>query len=120
MKFAHRTFPWTSEAGGAAAVMCVILGFTKQEAPARLFDYPHPKGQSRCAQSQRQPYLVNGPAVLVTPQRSGPLSRSLPSIDAGSTPIDWDNFTVEDEDLTAICQDPYASKYLSGTWEARN
>ncbi|MGL1311192.1 DNA methyltransferase, partial [Vibrio parahaemolyticus] len=27
--FAHRTFSWTSEAPGAAAVHCTILGFDK-------------------------------------------------------------------------------------------
>lgn len=29
IKFAHRTFPWTSEASGGAAVHCVIVGFSQ-------------------------------------------------------------------------------------------
>jgi hypothetical protein len=39
--FAHRTFQWSSEARGKAAVHCVIVGFALHDAPAkRLFDYP--------------------------------------------------------------------------------
>ena len=40
IKFAHRTFAWTSEATGAAAVHCVIVGFDRAESsPPRLFEY---------------------------------------------------------------------------------
>lgn len=113
MKFAHRTFLWTSEAVGAAAVMCVILGFMRKEGRARLFDYKNVKGSPEELQVPSiNAYLVDGPNVLVTPRRSGPLVATLPSIDAGSTPIDWDNFTVEPDDLESVRLDPIAAKYL--------
>src|SRR5699024_2229450 len=40
IRFAHQTFAWTSEAPGAAAVHCVIVGFDKKERTApKLFTY---------------------------------------------------------------------------------
>lgn len=40
IRFAHRTFAWTSEATGKAAAYCVIVGFDqKPKAKARLWEY---------------------------------------------------------------------------------
>ena len=40
LHFAHRTFRWSNEGSGIAAVHCVIMGFGLQEPPSyRLFDY---------------------------------------------------------------------------------
>src|SRR5699024_2181741 len=45
IRFAHRTFAWSSEAPGAAAVHCTIVGFDREQKPApRLFSYATPKG----------------------------------------------------------------------------
>jgi len=48
IRFCHRTFSWTSEAPGAAAVHCVIIGFDKGgRRPLRVFDYGNqPKGEA--------------------------------------------------------------------------
>src|SRR5699024_11969453 len=48
IKFAHQTFAWSSEAPGAAAVHCVIVGFTQDtKQKGRLFTYPDLKGTPR-------------------------------------------------------------------------
>ena len=39
IKFAHRTFKWTSEASGQAAVHCTIVGFQRHPTAKRLFNY---------------------------------------------------------------------------------
>lgn len=113
VKFAHRTFAWTSEATGKAAVHVVIIGFTRKHEPRRLFDYATPKSEPHEAKVDNiNPYLTDGPDVLV-PARSTPLSADLPEILAGSTPIDWGNLTeFTDGELTAIRRDAVASKYL--------
>jgi type II restriction/modification system DNA methylase subunit YeeA len=44
--FAHRTFKWSNEAKGNAAVYCVIIGFTNLDVSKKiLFDYPDIKGE---------------------------------------------------------------------------
>lgn len=73
IKFAHRTFPWTSEAVGKAAVHCVIVGFTKElgKTKPRLFDHA-PDSQAADRQVHTiNAYLVEGPNVFITnPDRS--------------------------------------------------
>lgn len=63
IRFAHRTFAWTSEAPDAAGVHCVILGFDRHESStARLFSYATPKGAPQESPVQSiNPYLVEGP-----------------------------------------------------------
>lgn len=48
--FAHRTFSWTNEARGKAAVHCVIVGFGMQDvAEKTIFEYEDIKGEAtRC------------------------------------------------------------------------
>ncbi|QIV79637.1 class I SAM-dependent DNA methyltransferase [Mycolicibacterium frederiksbergense] len=63
IKFAHRTFPWTSEAAGRAAVHCIIIGFAKKVAEPRLFDYPSAGAApvERAGVTNITPYLTDGP-----------------------------------------------------------
>lgn len=58
--FAHRTFQWSSEAKGKAAVHCVIVGFALFENTRKfLFDYDSPKSEPVVREvSNINPYLV--------------------------------------------------------------
>lgn len=112
VKFAHRTFQWSSEASGQATVQCVIVGFARSVAKPRLFVYDSPKGQPQEREADNiNPYLVDADDILVLPRSTG-LSADLPEINAGSTPIDWNFLSVDSEDLAAVRSDPRASKYL--------
>lgn len=74
INFAHRTFSWTNEARGKAAVHCVIIGFSISESSEKIiFDYENVKGEPiiRIAKNIN-PYLIDGPDTLVT-ARSTPL-----------------------------------------------
>ncbi|HZJ49054.1 MAG TPA: DNA methyltransferase, partial [Acidimicrobiia bacterium] len=113
VKFAHRTFPWTSEAAGQAAVHCIIVGFTR--APlrsARLFEYPTLTSAPREHQATSiNAYLVDGPNVMAE-KRSEPLSPELSEVAKGSMATDGGNFIVTAEDLPAVLADPIARKFV--------
>ena len=113
IKFAHRTFPWTSEAAGKAAVHCVIVGFSKDltGVTPRLFDHPlnAPCTERRAASINA--YLVEGPNVFVT-KRSQPLVVGLPEATFGNMPRDDGNLIVLPSDYDDVHSDPIARKYL--------
>jgi len=113
VKFAHRTFPWSSESPGQAAVHCVIIGFTREPShPARLFEYPSSKSPAheRIVRNINC-YLVDGPDVSVE-KRSEPLSGELSTATYGAMPRDGGNLIVETEDHNTVMQDPIARRYL--------
>ena len=115
VKFAHRTFAWTSEAPGAAAVHCSVIGF--DQAPkkrARLFDYSS-NGRGIPVElpvvGQLNGYLVDGPNALVE-QRRTPLAPQLPPMVFGNMARDDGNLLVEPEDYAYVAADPVVAKYL--------
>jgi len=66
--FAHRTFPWQSEARGKAHVHVVIIGFAAFDIPVkRLFDYDSGNGDATVTETSNiGPYLTPGPDAFVT------------------------------------------------------
>ena len=112
IRFAHRTFAWTSEAPGAAAVHCVVVGFDREKGPARLFSYPDLRGEAVEASARSvNGYLVDGPNVLVE-QRRSPLAPALPDAAFGNMPRDGGHLVVEAEEYTEVMADPVAAKYV--------
>lgn len=114
IKFAHRTFAWTSEAPDAAAVHCVIIGFDKHpRRPAWLYDYETLRGEpTRHVVAQRiNAYLADGPNILVE-QRRVPLASGLPSVSMGSMPRDGGHLLVTPDEYAEVAADPIAAKYL--------
>ncbi|WP_446681998.1 DNA methyltransferase [Corynebacterium variabile] len=114
IRFAHRTFPWNSDAPGKAAVHCVIIGFDRESTPRpRLWDYPDSTGEPVTVPVEEgiNAYLVDGPNVLVD-KRSKPLSPLLPKVVKGSMATDDGNFIVEPAEYAAVITDPVAAKYL--------
>ncbi|WP_272027937.1 class I SAM-dependent DNA methyltransferase [Kocuria rosea] len=112
IRFAHRTFAWTSEAPGAAAVHCVVIGFDRAVKPlARLFSYSELRGRPAEEPAKTiNGYLVDGPSVLVE-QRRKPLSPMLPPFVFGNMPRGAD-LIVEPEDYDGVMADPVAAKYV--------
>jgi type II restriction/modification system DNA methylase subunit YeeA len=72
--FAHRTFQWSNEARGVAAVHCVIIGFGVEEPAQRIiFEYDNPAGEPQAVSAANiNPYLVDAPNVVL-PNRRGPI-----------------------------------------------
>ena len=88
IRFAHRTFQWTSEARGKAAVHCVIVGLTFADEGKRwIFEYDHVRGEPHASEVARiNGYLIDGPQYAV-PARSAPPQGRL-KMHKGSQPTD--------------------------------
>lgn len=110
VNFAHRTFRWTSEARGQAAVHCVIVGFAlRDRVRKQVFDYPTPDSPPRAlAVTRINPYLVDAPDVAL-PRRSRPLC-DVPVIGIGNKPIDDGQYLFTDaERTTFLAEEPGAA-----------
>ena len=119
IQFAHRTFRWSNEARGNAAVYCIIVGYGADKLPnPRLFDYPTPRSAPHEIPAKSiNPYLVDGPDVLVY-SRSTPLS-PVPSMVSGNKPIDNGQYLFTPErkaEFLAIEPQaaPYFKRWLGG------
>lgn len=86
--FAHRTFSWSNEARGKAAVHCVIVGFGMEDRPAKvIYEYDDIKGEPHAvAAANINPYLVDTTDVVL-PRRSSPIC-AVPTISKGNQPTD--------------------------------
>ncbi|WP_044496427.1 DNA methyltransferase [Nesterenkonia massiliensis] len=115
IKFAHRTFAWDSEAPGKAAVHCVIVGFTQDEAfKPQLWDYASVNGVPSQQKVDKgiNPYLIDAPEVLVR-SASKPLSPVLPEVVRGPQPTDGGHLVFRAKEGTrGLENDPVARLYL--------
>jgi hypothetical protein len=104
--FAHRTFPWQSEARGKANVHVVIIGFSSHDrSPKRIYEYD-PEGNSTTTSVVRNisPYLVEGSDFAIT-SRTDPICQ-VPHIVNGSKQVDGGFLTLtgqERKDILGKC-----------------
>jgi hypothetical protein len=113
INFAHRTFSWTNEARGKAAVHVVIIGFASQETPNKmLFFYDDIKGEPHAVPAKNiNPYLVDAPIVLLQ-NRNKPIC-NVPEIGIGNKPIDGGHYLfTEDEKAAFLTKEPQAEPYF--------
>ena len=126
IRFAHRTFQWNSEARGAAAVHCVIVGLTfAAEGKRLIYDYDHVRGEPHASEVARiNGYLIDGPQYAV-PARSPPPEGRLET-HKGSQPTDgarvrrpgggyikFSNLILDESDRAELLTaDPGAAKWL--------
>jgi len=111
--FAHRTFSWSNEARGKAAVHCVIVGFGLEDRPGKvIYEYDDIKGEPHAVSASNiNPYLVDAPDVVL-PRRSSPIC-DMPEIGIGNKPIDDGNylFTTAERDAF-IALEPASAKWF--------
>ena len=121
IKFAYRTFPWTSEATGKATVHCVITGFTMSEAKettkdVRLFEYDAVNKETKelAPVHTLNGYLLDAPNLFVGERSNSKdtLSPEITHVYFGSMPVDNGNLIVEVEDYPVVAADPVAARYL--------
>ncbi len=111
--FAHKTFKWSNEARGKAAVYCVIIGFANFDIPEKIiFDYENVKGEPHALLVQNiNPYLVNY-SDLIVQSRQKPLCE-IPEINFGNMPLDGGNLLLSDsEKKDLIFKEPKSAKYI--------
>jgi len=114
LSFAHRTFQWSSEARGRAAVHCVIIGFTlKQLQRRRLFDYETVRADPHEVEAKTiNAYLVDAPMVFVAKRRE-PLGADTPPIAFGNMPNDGGYLLLSPEEKsTLLAKEPSAAKWI--------
>ncbi len=113
IQFAHRTFQWSNDAKGVAAVHCVIIGFGTDDLPGKtIFDYPDIKGEPvKRPASTINPYLVDAPDVAL-PRRGKPMCE-VPDIGIGNKPIDGGHYLfTPDERDEFVAKEPGAAKFF--------
>jgi hypothetical protein len=113
INFAHRTFSWSNEAKGNAAVHCVIIGFgLESRANKVIFEYEDIKGEPHpVAANNINPYLVDAPNVALSKTRT-PVC-DVPDLVNGSKPTDGGNLILSTEEKAAlILAEPAAEKWI--------
>jgi hypothetical protein len=96
--FAHRTFSWSNEAKGNAAVFCVIIGFANFDIKNKsIFEYENIKGEAHEIKAKNiNPYLVDAKDILITKQ-SLPIC-DVPKMIYGNKPTDNGYLIFSDEE----------------------
>ncbi|HEX9642355.1 MAG TPA: DNA methyltransferase, partial [Candidatus Krumholzibacteria bacterium] len=113
INFAHRTFRWSNEARGAAAVHCIIVGFaTFDRSAKRLFDYENVEGIRHEVRAKNiSPYLVDAPDILLE-NRRGPIC-AVPPMRFGSMPRDGGHLILSTEEREELLRNhPGASSFV--------
>lgn len=117
--FAHRTFPWESEARGKAHVHVVIVGFGAfDRQKKRIYDYDNASGEPLVSFANNiSPYLVEGPDRAVT-NASKPLC-DVPKMSWGNKPTDGGHFILSPRERAELLAEepgakPYIRSYMSG------
>ena len=111
--FAHRTFRWSNEASGKAAVHCVIVGFGLDDVTNKtIYEYEHVSGEPHpIAANNINPYLVDAPNVVL-PRRRQPIC-DIPNIGIGNKPIDDGNYLFTTEEKAEFLKiEPKAEKWF--------
>jgi N-6 DNA Methylase len=111
--FAHRTFQWSNEAKGNAAVHCVIVGFGVDNTNNKtIYEYEDIKGLPLAVPVKNiNPYLIDAPTVFL-PKRREPICH-VPPMSKGSQPTDGGNLLMDDaEKATLLAVEPQAAKWI--------
>lgn len=111
--FAHRTFSWSNEARGKAAVHCVIVGFGLGDVAAKMiYEYEDIRGEPHAVAAVNiNPYLVDAPDVVLDNRRT-PIC-PVPEIGIGNKPIDGGHYLfTDDEKAEFLRREPQAEKWF--------
>jgi len=107
INFAYRTFKWSNEARGKAAVHCIIVGFACVESNKKvIYD-----GAASVVAKNINPYLVDAPNLTVK-SRSTPLC-DVPQIRIGNKPIDGGNYLFSEIEYQAfVLKEPSSNQWF--------
>jgi hypothetical protein len=120
--FAHRTFKWTNEAKGKAAVYCVIIGFASYETNnKRIFEYEDIRGEAHEIKAKNiNPYLVDAKDIFIK-NISKPMSNCAPLLLNGNNQVGSKFLFIEEDEYSEfIKKEPGAKKYIKNMVGARD
>jgi hypothetical protein len=111
--FAHRTFAWSSESPGAAAVHVVIIGFSANsvEASKHIYEYHDIKGDPHELDASSINIYLADSTVPSIGKHTSPIVPN-PKLTEGNKPQDGGGLIIEAEDLDEVLSDPIASKFV--------
>ena len=118
--FAHRTFKWSNEAKGNAAVYCVIVGFANYDtANKSIFEYEDIKGEAHEIKVKNiNPYLIEGKDILID-KKSNPIC-NVPQIFKGNQPTDGGFLILsEEEKIEYLLKEPKGKKFIKNLVSGR-
>lgn len=111
--FAHRTFKWSNEAKGNAAVYCVIVGFANFDTSEKqIFEYENIRGEAHEVKAKNiNPYLVDAKDILI--ERRQKAISNIPEMCFGNMPADGGEllFTTEEKN-EFLAKEPNAEKFF--------
>ena len=111
--FAHRTFKWSNEAKGNAAVYCVIVGFANYETNNKsIFEYENIKGEAHELKVKNiNPYLIDSKDLLID-KKSNPIC-NVPQIFKGNQPTDGGFLILSAKEKEEYLQnEPNGAKFI--------
>ncbi|MBQ9243993.1 MAG: class I SAM-dependent DNA methyltransferase [Proteobacteria bacterium] len=91
--FAYRTFKWTNEGRGKAAVHCVIIGFSKRGNDLVKEKVIYNSDGKRMVVNRINPYLVDADTIFISTRKK--VLNNAPVMKYGSMPIDNGNLIIE-------------------------
>jgi hypothetical protein len=116
IQFAHRTFAWSNEARGKAAVHCVIVGFGLFDTPSKtIFEYEDIRGEPHAVfVCNINPYLIDAPDVVLS-RRFSPIC-AVPKMGTGNKPIDNGNYLFTPAEKSEFLSQEPQAKNLFRQW----
>jgi hypothetical protein len=111
--FAHRTFKWSNEASGKAAVYCVIIGFANFDSNNKsIFDYENVGSEAHeITVANINPYLVDAPDITIV-KRNKPICK-VPEMYFGNMPLDGGHLLLSNQDKKdLLTSEPEAEKFI--------
>lgn len=111
--FAHRTFRWTNEAKGIAAVHCVIIGFSNYDISTKLlYDYANINSDGvKQYVKNINGYLVDASNIVLRKLKE-PIC-GVPSMTYGSMPNDGGNLLMDQSQMKElITKEPESRKFI--------
>ncbi|MCL2805945.1 MAG: N-6 DNA methylase, partial [Treponema sp.] len=107
INYAYRTFIWSNEAKGKAAVHCIIIGFALFNRKVKWIY----EGELRKPAKNISPYLVDASNIIVESHSNAICD--VPAMVYGNKPADGGNLIIELEDYNDfITREPKAIKYI--------
>ena len=96
--FAHRTFKWSNEAKGNAAVYCVIVGFANFDTHNKIiFEYEDIKGEAHEIKAKNiNSYLIDAKNIFIDRKQNSICS--VPEMNFGNMPADGGEFLFTDNE----------------------
>lgn len=111
--FAHRTFSWSNEARGKAAVHCVIIGFGLHDVTDKtIYEYEDIKGEPHAIKASNiNPYLVDA-QNLVLSNINQPICK-VNEVIYGSFALDDGNYTLTADEANRLAEtEPESKKFI--------